>query len=51
MSDDNDIGPVGFLGRLRSKKAIAWIVIIALVLLTVGASTILFFVQLAASGR
>ncbi|MDF1477476.1 hypothetical protein PYV02_00080 [Leifsonia sp. H3M29-4] len=46
MSDDDDDRPVGFLGRLRNMKAIAWIVIIGLVLLTVGASTILFILQL-----
>lgn len=51
MNDENDTSPVGFLGRLRNMKAIAWVVIIGLVLLTIGASAILFFVQLAASSR
>jgi hypothetical protein len=51
MSDDDDTRPVGFLGRLRNMKAIAWVVIIGLVLVTVGASTILFFIQFGVGGR
>ena len=46
--DDYDRNPVGFLGWLRNRKGLAWIVIIGLVLLTVGGSAILFFVQQAA---
>ncbi len=44
MSDD-DTRPVGFLGKLRNRKALVWIVIIALLVLTVGASTIAFIIQ------
>lgn len=46
--DDYDRNPVGFLGWLRNRKGLTWIVIIGLVLLTVGGSAILFFVQQAA---
>jgi len=45
MSDDYDNEPVGFLGKLRNKKVIAWVVIIALVVLAVGAGTIIALVQ------
>ena len=45
MSDDYDDRPVGFLGKLRSKKVITWVVIISLVVLTVGAGTIFAIVQ------
>jgi len=47
MTDDDDYDrrPVGFLGWLRARKGLAWIVIIALVVLTVGASAIVFIVQ------
>lgn len=51
MDDESDTSPVGFLGRLRNMKALAWVVIVGLVLLTIGASSILFFVQLASAGR
>lgn len=47
--DDYDSRPVGFLGWLRHRKGLAWIVIIGLVLLTVGGSALLFFAQLAGS--
>lgn len=40
MSNDNDSGPVGFLGKLRNKKVLTWVLIIALVVLVVGAGTI-----------
>lgn len=43
--DDYDRRPVGFLGWLRNRKGLTWLVIIGLVLLTVGGSAILFFVQ------
>jgi hypothetical protein len=43
--DDYDRNPVGFLGWLRNRKAIVWVVIIGLILLTVGGTTIVFFVQ------
>ena len=38
--DDEGEGPVGFLGRVRERKGIVWITIIALVVLTVGGTTI-----------
>lgn len=40
MSNDNDSEPVGFLGRLRNRKVLTWVLIIALVVLAVGAGTI-----------
>ena len=51
MSDDEDYArnPVGFLGWLRNRKGLVWLVIIALIVLTVGASTIAFIVQAIAS--
>ncbi|MDH6179839.1 hypothetical protein M2152_000021 [Microbacteriaceae bacterium SG_E_30_P1] len=45
MSDDDDTGPVGFLGRLRNGKVLAWVLIISLVVLAVGAGTIAAIVQ------
>jgi hypothetical protein len=42
--DDND-GPVGFLGKLRTKKALTWILIIGLVALSIGATTIIVILQ------
>jgi len=44
-ADDEDNSPVGFLGRLRNKKVLAWVVIISVLVLTVGASTVAFIVQ------
>lgn len=41
MSDDDD-RPVGFLGKLRSMKAITWVLIIGLVALTLSGTTLLF---------
>ncbi len=45
MSDDYDSRPVGFMGKLRNKKAITWVVVISLIVLTVGAGTIYAIVQ------
>jgi hypothetical protein len=47
MSDDEDYdrNPVGFFGWLRNRKAIAWIVIIGLILLTVGGTAVVLFLQ------
>lgn len=39
---DRDDRPVGFLGRLRSMKAITWVLILGLVALTFGGTTLLF---------
>lgn len=50
MSDDFDSEPVGFLGRLRNRKAITWVVIVALLILTVGAGTIVAIIQFALPG-
>lgn len=50
MSDDYDSEPVGFLGKLRNRKAITWVVIIALIVLTVGAGTIFAIVQFVLPG-
>jgi hypothetical protein len=38
-NDDYDSRPVGFLGRLRGKKTITWLLIIGLGLITVGGSS------------
>ena len=40
MSDD-DTRPVGFLGKLRSAKAISWVLIIGLVGATASGATLL----------
>ncbi len=40
MSDD-DNRPVGFLGRLRSAKALAWVLIVGLVAATASGLAIL----------
>ena len=47
MSDEEDYetNPVGVFGRLRNMKALTWIVIIGLLLLTVGGTALIFFVQ------
>lgn len=50
MTKQNDSEPVGFLGKLRNKKAITWIVIISLVVLAVGAGTIVAIVQFVLPG-
>lgn len=50
MSDDYDPRPVGFLGKLRNRKAITWVVIIALIVLTVGAGTIVAIIQFVLPG-
>jgi hypothetical protein len=45
MTDDNfddDTGPVGFMGKLRGLKVITWLLIIGLVALTIGGTSILF---------
>lgn len=41
MSDYDD-RPVGFLGKLRSMKAITWVLIIGLVAITLSGTTLLF---------
>ena len=46
MSDDDyDRNPVGFLGWLRNRKGLVWIVIISFLVLTLGASTVAFIIQ------
>ncbi len=45
MSDDYDSRPVGFMGKLRNKKVITWVVIISLIVLTLGAGTVYAIVQ------
>jgi hypothetical protein len=45
-NDDYDSSPVGFLGKLRGKKTITWLLIIGLGLITVGGSSFaLLFAQ------
>lgn len=43
--DDEDTSPVGFLGRLRTFKALTWILIVGLLALTVGGTTIFVLFQ------
>ncbi|MGV8969924.1 MAG: hypothetical protein ACOH1J_05695 [Microbacteriaceae bacterium] len=44
MNDDfeEETGPVGFMGKLRGLKVITWLLIIGLVALTVGGTSVLF---------
>lgn len=44
--DDEDDRPTGTLGRIRNAKVIAWVVIIGLVALSIGAASFLFAVGL-----
>lgn len=46
MSDDDDTSPVGFLGKLRNMKGLTWVLIVALLALTLGGSSILFVLGL-----
>jgi hypothetical protein len=47
MSDDDyDSRPVGFLGKLRNAKVLTWVLIIGLLALTVGGTTIAFLIGL-----
>lgn len=39
---DHDERPVGFMGRVRTMKVVTWALIIGLVGLTVGGTTLLF---------
>lgn len=39
---DHDERPVGFMGRVRNMKVLTWALIIGLVGLTVGGTTLLF---------
>ncbi|QYF73682.1 hypothetical protein [Cryobacterium sp. PAMC25264] len=43
--DDYDGRPVGFMGKLRGIKGLTWILILSLVAITVGATTLLFLFQ------
>ncbi len=44
-NDDYDTGPVGFLGKLRGKKTLTWVLIIGLALITVGGSSLVLLFQ------
>lgn len=46
FDDDDDNRPTGTLGRLGSAKIIAWVVIIGLVALSIGAASFLFAIGL-----
>lgn len=48
---ENDSRPVGFLGKLRNMRVLTWVLIIGLLALTIGGSTILFLIELASSGK
>jgi hypothetical protein len=48
---ENDSRPVGFLGKLRNMRVLTWILIIGLLALTIGGSTILFLIELANSRK
>jgi hypothetical protein len=39
---DHDERPVGFMGRVRTMKLLTWVLILGLVGLTVGGTTLLF---------
>lgn len=51
--DEDEFGgePVGFLGRVRAHKGLAWLTIIGLVALTIGATTIIWLAQVGLIGR
>jgi hypothetical protein len=44
-NDDYDGRPVGFMGKLRNFKGLTWVLILSLVAITVGATTLLFLFQ------
>lgn len=39
---DHDERPVGFMGRVRNMKVLTWLLIVGLVGLTVGGTSLLF---------
>lgn len=41
-TEDENTEPTGTLGRIRNMKVVAWVVIIGLVALTIGAVSFLF---------
>jgi hypothetical protein len=43
--DDYDERPSGFIGRLGKARTLAWIVIIGLVALSIGAISVVFALQ------
>jgi len=45
MIDDDDTGPVGFMGKIRGMKAITWVLIIGLVALAIGGTSVIFVLQ------
>ncbi|MET0954948.1 hypothetical protein [Cryobacterium arcticum] len=46
MSDDDyDRHPVGFFGKLRGMKVLTWVLIVGLLAITVGATSLLFLFQ------
>jgi len=45
-NDEDDNKPTGTLGRLGAAKVVAWLVIIGLVALSIGAASFLFAVGL-----
>ena len=45
MDDDSGNRPVGFLGKLRGMKGLTWVLIIAVVAITIGATTLLLLFQ------
>ena len=51
MNGDDDNSPVGFMGRVRNMKVLTWVLIVGLVALTVGASTVLFVIQFANANK
>ena len=44
--DDYDSRPVGFLGKMRNAKVLTWVLIVALLALTLGGTLIAFLVGL-----
>lgn len=51
MTNHDSDEPVGFLGKLRNRKVITWLLIVGLVAISVGAGTFLFIVQAANASR
>ncbi len=45
MSNEDETGPVGFLGKVRGMKVISWVLIIGLILLATGGTVIAFILQ------
>ena len=45
MGDQEDSGPVGFMGMVRGMKVITWVLIIGVILLATGGTVFSFILQ------